>query len=33
MLLDRHDTFCLEEDERGETDLVQFVIDLQVVSH
>ena len=22
-----HDVFCLDEDERGETDLVQFVID------
>lgn len=26
-LADHHETFCLEENERGETDLVQFEID------
>ena len=27
LLSEYHDVFCLDEDERGETDLVQFVID------
>ena len=27
LLSERHDVFCLEDDERGETDLVQFTID------
>ena len=27
LLLERHEVFCLDDDERGETDLVQFTID------
>ena len=28
LLSEYHDVFCQDEDERGETDLVQFVIDI-----